>query len=752
LTKQFGYGFQIKFQTNTVPKPLLKPKENINHREFEMASQPCLVKKLYDTLSEIPPGQITQAICREHIIRLSALLAEIRNGRGQSSHLAIMNDLAGILVKDAADKICVDLGQMILSALEEYRHVFLTHIEGHYCSTGECAPLIAAPCQMACPAGVDVPSYVALVGEGRHKEALEVLMEDLPLPGALSRVCVHPCEKACRRGTVDKPIAICQLKRVAFDKAHEAGMIPIKEKSHRYREKIAIIGSGPAGLSTGYFLAKKGYGSTIFESKPEPGGMLRWWIPAYRLPSDILELEINHIKALGVDIHTGVTFGKDLTLTSLNEQGFQAYFLGIGAHDPMRLHIPGEEDFSGVEDCLTFLYKARQGTAKVGRRVIVVGGGNAAVDCARTALRMDVDEVRLVYRRTKREMPAHPKEIQELEEEGTVLNILLSPIRIHGKNGKATGLEVIQNKLSKLDGSGRRRPVPVKGTEHIIPADTIICAIGQEVNVQSLRPVDRLELTRRNLITVNPVTMETSVPGVFAGGDVVTGPATVVEAVASGKKAAEAIHRFLRKMPNPEYTLVPLKRKQVRVMDVSPKEKSLSSRPDMPVMDLEARKGNFKEVELGLLADSAVQEAKRCLRCDICISCGRCIQVCRDQMGVDAIHLSYVDVNPTAETDFNRSSECCIGCGACAENCPTAAITVHDEGGIRTLRMCGAEMARHQLITCASCGNALIPEKQRNFVMKRLDDNQKTKYSGVICPACARKIEAKNLVGEIPVY
>jgi len=717
-----------------------------------MAIQPCLVKKLYETLSEIPPGQITQPLCREHIIRLSALLEDIRNGRGQRDHLAIMNDLAGILVKDAADKICVDLGHMVISALEEYRHVFLTHIEAHYCSTGECAPLIAAPCQMACPAGVDVPSYVALVGAGRYKEALEVLREDLPLPGALSRVCVHPCEKACRRGTVDEPIAICQLKRVAFDKAHEEEMPPIKETRHQYGEKIAVIGSGPAGLSASYFLAKKGYKSAIFESKPEPGGMLRWWIPAYRLPSDVLEMEINHIKSLGVDIHTGVTFGKDITLKFLKEQGFQAFFLGIGAHNPMQLHIPGEEDFSGVEDCLTFLYKARQGTAKVGRRVIVIGGGNAAVDCARTALRMDVDEVHLVYRRTKREMPAHPKEIQDLEEEGAVLNILLSPIGIHGENGKATGLECVQNKLSKLDGSGRRRPVPVKGTEHIIPADTIICAIGQEVNIQCLKPVNRLELTRRNLITVNPVTMETSVPGVFAGGDVVTGPATVVEAVAAGKKAAEAIHRFLRKIPNPEYTLVPLKRRQVRAMDVSSQEKSLPSRPEMPMMDLEARKGNFKEVELGLPVDSAIQEAKRCLRCDICISCGRCIEVCRDQMGVDAIHLSYVDINPTSETDFQRFSEYCIGCGACAENCPTAAITLRDKGGIRTLQMCGAEMAQHQLITCASCGNALIPEKQRNFVMNRLDDSQKRKYSGVICPACARKIEAKNLVGEIPVY
>ena len=718
-----------------------------------MAINPCPVKKTSERISEIlASGRISQPRCREWLETLLKLLDDVSGGRAKTGHLSSMKALAQRLMDKGSDKTCIETGQMVSSALEEYAYIFLSHVEAHYCPTGECTTLSAAPCQLACPASVDAPSYVALVGMGRYREALEILREYLPFPGSLGRVCVRPCERACRRGNVDAPIAICQLKRVAFDKAYEEGMELPKPTEHRFMEKVAIIGSGPAGLSTGYFLAKKGYRPTIFESMPEPGGMLRWGLPAYRLPRDTLQVEIDYIKVLGVDIRTNVTFGKDITIDSLKDEGYESVFLGIGAWCSMPLPIEGAEGNTNVIGCLTFLRHENDRRSMVGKRVIVVGGGNVAIDCVRTALRLDVDEVRLVYRRSKREMPAISAEFEAAEEEGAIFTFLSAPIKVHGENGRITGLECIRNRLSEPDASGRRRPVPIEGSEYIIPADTIISAIGQEVDMSSLVTMETLELSRDHLIVVNPATLETSIPGVFAGGDAVSGPATVVEAVASGRKAAESIHRHLRWLPPLEYPLIPARHLGVPVMEISAQEKSSPHRPAMPQIDLTERKKNFREVELGLSEESASKEARRCLRCDICISCGRCIEVCRDEMDVDAIHLSYVEQHGTEETDFIRSAEKCIGCGSCAVNCPTDAITIKDQDGERRVIMCGAEMSRDQLVPCASCGIFFATQKHLNYIRERADEQTKIKYPRNLCPACARADRAKNLEGHLPFY
>ncbi len=566
-----------------------------------MTTNPCPVRRLVERLSQtLATGRIRKRRHKDAINLLLRLLDDISFGRGKAGHLDAMESSAHTLMHETPDRATIDTGRMILSFLEEQRPIFLSHIDAHYCPTGECAILSAAPCQLACPASVDAPSYVALVGKGRYLDAMKVLMEDLPIPGSLGRVCIRPCEKACRRGQVDVPIAICKLKRVAFDEALKEGMPAPEPTPHRFKEKVAVIGSGPAGLSTVYFLAKKGYRPIIFESMPEPGGMLRWGIPAYRLPRHVVETEIDYIRALGVEIRTNMHFGTDISLESLKQEGYGAVFLGTGAWCCMELPIQGAEENPNVIECLTFLRFENIRQSMVGRRVIVVGGGNAAVDCVRTALRLDVDEVRLVYRRSRLEMPAHKEEVEAAEKEGAVVTFLTSPVRVLADNGKIAGLVCIQNSLSEPDPSGRRRPIPIEGSEYTIPADTIISAIGQHADITSFEREKNLEISKNLFVMVDPVTLETTIPGVFAGGDAVTGPATVIEAVAAGKKAAESIHLYLRGHASPRPLLIPARRERIPVLEVSAEEKSRNSRPTMPEINLKERQKGFKEVELGL--------------------------------------------------------------------------------------------------------------------------------------------------------
>ncbi|MDF1593132.1 MAG: FAD-dependent oxidoreductase [Desulfobacterales bacterium] len=690
--------------------------------------------------------QVAHSACRHSLELLLSLLGDISAGRGEPDHIPSIEAIARDLQSARHPKECIEIGGMLMSDLASFYEVFKSHIETFYCPTGECTTLSAAPCQLACPASVDVPSYVALVGMGRYQDALEILREDLSLPGILGRICVHPCERACRRGKVDTAIAICRLKWVAVDKAYEEKMELPSPPPNRFKEKVAIIGSGPAGLSTGYFLAKMGYKPTVFESMPEPGGMLRWGIPAYRLPRQILKKEIDYIKALGVKIETGVHFGKKNTLASLKRNGFKAVFLGIGTWRALALPVQGAQNNPNVIDSLTFLRQGSTNAPLTGKRVIVVGGGNVAVDCARTALRLDAEEVNLIYRRSKNEMPARVEEVKAAEEEGAILSYLSLPVQVHGENAKITGLECLRNKLSEPDATGRRRPVPIDGTEHFIPADIIISALGQRVDRTSLESVKALELSREDLIRVNPATMETSIPGVFAGGDAVTGPATVIEAVASGKKAAQSIHHYLQGLPYSDIDPLPVRRKKIPVISMSAVEKSLSSRPVMPVRAFKNKPADFKEVALELSAQNASQEAKRCLRCDLCISCGRCVEVCRDEMGVDALHLSYVNQNGTADTDFLRPSQRCVGCGACAINCPTNAIRIEEKDGESKIIMCGAEISRHPLVACAACGILFISKNHLDYIRQKTDAQAKIKDPQNLCQTCARKIRAENFL------
>jgi NADH-quinone oxidoreductase subunit F len=463
--------------------------------------------------------------------------------------------------------------------------------------------------------GLDVASYVALIAWGRYQESLDLIREDNPFPAVCGRVCTHPCEYDCKRGETDTPVSIKSLKRFVADCEKKAGSKPVTPVGITQREKIAVIGAGPAGLTCARDLALKGYGVTVFEALPVPGGMLTMGIPDYRLPRKEVEAEINDIISLGVELRTNTVIGKDITLEDLRKE-YEAIFVGVGAWKSLRLNIPGEGEYEGFLDCVTFLKDVNLGKSeKPGDKVVVIGGGNAAIDAARTSIRLGAREVNLVYRRSREEMPASKEEVDEAEHEGVRINYLAAPVRVLGKGGRVTGLECIRTELGEPDVTGRRRPVPIQGSEFVISTDVIIPAIGQEPDLSFLGEDSGIKTSKWNLMEVNPDTLQTNVRGIFAGGDAVSGPASVIEAIAAGQKASVVIDNYLRgdeltkgqKMPKPKML--------VDLIEMT-EEMEGYVRPEIPTIDIGERRTSFKEAELGFEEEVAVCEAKRCLRCD----------------------------------------------------------------------------------------------------------------------------------------
>jgi heterodisulfide reductase subunit A-like polyferredoxin len=481
-----------------------------------------------------------------------------------------------------------------------------------------------APCRLACPAGLNVQGYVQMAGQKKYKEALKIIMEDLPLPGVLGRICPHGCEDACRRCEVDQPVAIRSLKRLAADK-FDPRQVEIKTLPKR-TERVAIIGSGPAGLSAAYHLARKGVLSTIYEALPKAGGMLRVGIPEHRLPRDVLDREIEVITNLGVEIKTNTPIGNGLTIESLLTGGFRAVYIAIGAHKGFELGIPGERA-AGVRQGVDFLREVNlTGKAEVGRKIAIIGGGNVAIDVARCAVRLGAEKVNIIYRRTRSEMPAWEEEIHAAEVEGTEITYLSAPQEVLTSDGKVSGLRCIRMELGEPDSSGRRRPVPVPGSEYDIEIDQIIPAIGQRPDLSAVENITGINISRWGTVETDAVTYATGLPGVFAGGDVQTGPWVAIGAIAAGKDAAESIIRYLDgkdmaegREPvaneNPVYRPVP---------EGEPKK----PRRSMSELPVEERSGNFKEVELGYNEEDGEAEASRCLNCGYCSECLQCVDAC----------------------------------------------------------------------------------------------------------------------------
>jgi NADPH-dependent glutamate synthase beta subunit-like oxidoreductase len=407
-------------------------------------------------------------------------------------------------------------------------------------------------CQETCPVHIDIRKYIGLIADGRYLDALAVIRERNPLPAICGRVCNHPCESACNRGKQDQPVAIDALKRFVADyelELKKQGKIPkpVSPPVNEKLGKVAVIGSGPAGLTVAHDLALKGIQSTIFEAAPVPGGMLWLAIPEYRLPRDIIQTEVDYICDLGVELKLNTPITKEFTFDDLLSDGYKAVFLGIGAHRGLKLGVSGEDDYEGFLDCIVFLRRVNLGdTTKPGRKVVVIGGGNSAIDAARTALRLGSEEVHIVYRRTVKEMPANPWEIEGAEKEGVKIFYLAAPVQILGENGKVVGMKCIRMKLGKLDASGRRRPVPIEGSEFEIETDIIVPSISQEPDISFLHEGHGLSINKWNSFDIDSRTMQTNRPEVFAGGDSVTGPATVIEAIAAGHKAANSIEKFVK--------------------------------------------------------------------------------------------------------------------------------------------------------------------------------------------------------------
>ncbi|MBM3710468.1 MAG: FAD-binding protein, partial [Actinobacteria bacterium] len=496
-----------------------------------------------------------------------------------------------------------------------------------------------APCRSSCPADVPAQGYIALIREKKYKEALKLHREENPFPSICGRVCTHPCEVSCTRELVDGPVAIMGLKRFIADYELSLGEISLPEMAENKGKKVAIIGSGPAGLTAAYFLAKNGYKSTIFEALPEPGGMLYFGIPEYRLPSKILNFEIDIIKKMGVEIKTNTPVKSSDQVWNLKNSGnFDAVFLATGAGKNVSIGIKGE-NLKGVISGVDFLRDFKLNKIKEVKGVVaVIGGGNAAIDSSRTALRLGAKEINIFYRRSREEMPALEEEIEDALGEGIKINYLTAPVEIIEEKGKVCGLKIIRNELGEPDSSGRRRPVAIEGSEYEVFVDLVILAVGQEPDISFLISGSKkfevnsgksIKLERSEILLVNS-------EGIFAGGDLILGPATVTEAIGQGKLAARVISEYLggKKPAEIEAEIKKEKEneKRLKTEEVFTKEElelfERFKRTELEKIPVKERVNSFNEVIKAINEQQAIDEAKRCLNCGICSECHECVKVC----------------------------------------------------------------------------------------------------------------------------
>ena len=667
------------------------------------------------------PGQTILDVAKENEILIptlchderlkpfgSCLLCRVEVEGARGNMLACGTEVTDGMVVRTETKGVNDSRKMCLELL----------LSQHY---GDCV----APCSLTCPAGIDVQGYIAHIANGNYREAVKLIKEMNPLPVVCGRICTRPCEDECRRNIVDDRVGIDYLKRFASDYDLNSGHHYVPNRKAATGKKAAVIGAGPSGLSCAFYLSKKGHSVTIFERWPKGGGMLRYGIPEYRMPKDILDKEIDMIKELGVEIQYEKTFGKDITYKSLKNDGYEAIYLAVGSQVGLPIGCEGEtcpEVYSGVE----FLGKVGLGEEidLSGKNVVVIGGGNTAIDASRTALRLKADKVTLAYRRTKKEMPAHEMEIDEAEYEGVEFEFLAAPKRIISETGRLVCVEFVKMKLGEPDASGRRRPIEIPNSEFKMPADIVIGAIGQTQDLSFIND-DFNIATSRNRIDIDLDLLTTNIHGVFAGGDAVTGPQTAIKAIAAGRMAAHSIDQILKgeKIRKFHGMYNHVKGKKLQEVDKDEyNDEEKKEKVKMPMLNKEERKHNFREVELGFSEEQARKEAQRCLSCgcmDVhecklreyataydakqdrfagsitkhpideshpfikrdrnkCIMCGRCVRICLEVQGAGALGFISRGYNATIEPSFGNplgADSRCESCGQCISSCPVGALT-----------------------------------------------------------------------------